>query len=133
MRNRATKLAVMIAFAAILCSFGIWFQREIQFSKVTYSLALPSDIPDEILLHPKRETPFRASAHDLYANSHRRGWDECLADFREGRLTADSEPVSKQQFGIEAEAEAVGYKDCKTELSRLIARHGRLRVRSANR
>jgi hypothetical protein len=133
MRITKTKLGTLTMIVALSPLGVLWFGRQVGASKIRYSVVIPADIPAEILLHPKQGVPFPRNGPELYASSHQRGWNECLEDFRAGKLTAESGPIAKQQFADQARAEADGYRDCRTELSRLIEIHGTLPVRVANR
>ena len=92
---------------------------------LTYSVTVPSHIPETMTFHPKYAPPEQRKARRMYKHAHRCGWDECIADFKSGRLTDKSRPTLKQQYGLTEKAEIDGYTQCRKAIYALIEKHGR--------
>jgi hypothetical protein len=87
-----------------------------------YSIFIPDDVPDHLVLTDKDGTKHDGNGREMYAASHRIGWQQCWEEHQRGRLDPRDERAVEnwipQCYGIEARGFVDGFKGCQQYLFR---------------
>lgn len=91
-------------------------------SPLEYRPPVLDHIPLQIILIHKDNHEEVRDGHEMYADAHRQGWDECLQKIERERL-GKSDPVTifsddldipfSQEWGFTTNARAAGYAECR--------------------
>src|SRR5262245_32643007 len=81
---------------------------------VEYALTIPDDIPGDVVLKDKEGVEHAVNGRELYASSHRAGWQTCWQEYQRGRVGAGDDAAWERyvpgDFVIAARGFVDGFK-----------------------
>jgi len=80
---------------------------------------IPEDIPENLVLIDPQGNETTVKGREIYAAAYRSGWEEYWVRHKRGEVSlADqsTEPLSRQESGIQSRARTDGFRKCREKL-----------------
>lgn len=81
-----------------------------------YTLSVPDDVPETIVLVEKDGTRHEGNGRQLYANGHLDGWRRCWEEYQCGRVDPRAERAAErytpQEYMVVAQGFRAGFRAC---------------------
>jgi hypothetical protein len=81
-----------------------------------YTLTIPDDVPEHLVLEDKGGTKHEGNGRELYAAGHRAGWQRCWEEHQRGRLDPQDKGAAENwipsDYRIVVRGFVDGFKAC---------------------